>query len=137
MIQIIHGTRGSGKTKQILDLANQAIKEQKGDILFVDDDNRYMFDVRHEIRFVNAGDYGVCSPDMFYGFICGMLAQNFDISCIYVDAFMKLVKTDAENTKDLFERLTVLSAKRNVNFVISASVDAETAPEFMRAYFAD
>ena len=29
MIQVIHGKKGSGKTKRILDQANEAIKEQK------------------------------------------------------------------------------------------------------------
>ena len=47
MIQVIHGKKGSGKTKRILDMANAAIKEHKGDVIFVDDDNRYMFDLRH------------------------------------------------------------------------------------------
>ena len=41
MIQVIHGRKGSGKTKRIIDLANDAIKEQKGDVVFVDEDNQY------------------------------------------------------------------------------------------------
>ena len=135
MIQVIHGKKGSGKTKRILDLANEAIKAHKGDIIFVDDDNRYMFDLRHEVRFVNAGEYGSDSPEMFFGFLCGMLAQNFDISVIFVDAFMKLVKTDIENTEDFFRRLEALSDRHNVQFVLSISVDDAAAPDFVRKYF--
>ena len=135
MIQIIHGKKGSGKTKRILDMANAAIKEHKGDVIFVDDDNSYMFDLRHEVRFVNAGEYGSDSPEMFFGFLCGMLAQNFDISVIFVDAFMKLVKTEAENTENFFQRLEAMSEKHNVNFVFSVNVDDAVAPEFMKKYF--
>ena len=135
MIQVIHGKKGSGKTKRILDMANNAIKEHKGDIIFVDDDNRYMFDLRHEVRFVNAGEYGSDSPAMFFGFLCGMLAQNFDISVIFVDAFLKLVKTEVDNTEDFFRRLEDLSAKHNVEFVLSVNVDDEVAPEFIKKYF--
>lgn len=135
MIQIIHGKKGSGKTKRILDMANNAIKEHKGDVIFVDDDNRYMFDLRHEVRFVNAGEYGSDSPEMFFGFLCGMLAQNFDISVIFVDAFMKLVKTEAENTENFFQRLEAMSEKHNVNFVFSVNVDDAVASEFMKKYF--
>ena len=135
MIQVIHGKKGSGKTKRILDLANEAIKAHKGDIIFVDDDNRYMFDLRHEVRFVNAGEYGSDSPAMFFGFLCGMLAQNFDISVIFVDAFMKLVKTDIENTEDFFRRLEALSDRHNVQFVLSISVDDAAAPDFVKKYF--
>ena len=135
MIQVIHGKKGSGKTKRILDLANQTVKEAKGDVVFVDDDNRYMFDLRHEVRFVNAGEYGVDSPEMFFGFLCGMLAQNFDVSYIFVDAFMKLVRVPAEQTERFFALLSAMSEKRNVNFVLSVSVDDAEAPEFLRKYF--
>ena len=61
MIQIIFGKRGSGKTKRIIDMANASIRESKGDVLFIDDDNRYMFDLKHQIRFVNASEYGAVS----------------------------------------------------------------------------
>ena len=135
MIQVIHGKKGSGKTKRILDMANTAIKEHNGDIIFVDDDNRYMFDLRHEVRFVNAGEYGCDSPEMFFGFLCGMLAQNFDISVIFVDAFLKLVKVEPEQTERFFARLDELSSKHNVAFVISVNVDDDLAPEFMKKYF--
>lgn len=135
MIRVIHGKKGSGKTKRILDMANDAIKEHKGDVIFVDDDNRYMFDLRHEVRFVNAGEYGSDSPEMFFGFLCGMLAQNFDISVVFIDAFLKLVKTEPANTEAFFARLDEISARHNVEFVISVSVDDESAPEFLRKYF--
>ena len=135
MIQVIHGKKGSGKTKRILDMANEAIKEHKGDVIFVDDDTRYMFDLRHEVRFVNAGEYGSDSPEMFFGFLCGMLAQNFDISVIFVDAFMKLVKTDIENTEEFFRRLEALSDRHNVQFILSVNVDDAVAPEFIKKYF--
>ncbi len=135
MIQVIHGKKGSGKTKRILEMANAAIQEHRGDVVFLDDDNRYMFDLRHEVRFVNAGEYGSDSPEMFFGFLCGMLAQNFDISVIFVDAFLKLVKTDIENTENFFQRLAELSEKHNVKFVLSVNVDDAVAPEFIKKYF--
>ena len=135
MIQVIHGKKGSGKTKRILDLANEAIKEHKGDVIFIDDDNRYMFDLRHEVRFVNAGEYGSDSPEMFFGFLCGMLAQNFDISVIFVDAFLKLVKADVEKTQNFFSRLEKLSLAHNVDFILSVSCDDAVAPEFIKKYF--
>ncbi len=135
MIQIIHGKKGSGKTKKILDMAIQSVKTATGDIVFVDDDTRYMYDLPHEIRFVNAGEYGVNSPDMCLGFLSGMLTQNFDISIVFVDAFMKLVKAPAEDLEMFFSRLQAISEAHHVDFVISASVDDAVAPEFMKQYF--
>lgn len=135
MIQVIHGKKGSGKTKRILDMANAAINEHKGDVIFLDDDNRYMFDLRHEVRFVNAKEYGNDSPEMFFGFLSGMLAQNFDISAIFVDAFLKLVNTAVENTEAFFTRLEQLSAKHSVEFILSVNCDDAVAPEFIKKYF--
>ena len=135
MIQIIHGKKGSGKTKKILDMAIQSVKTATGDIVFVDDDTRYMYDLPHEIRFVNAGEYGVNSPDMCLGFLSGMLTQNFDISIVFVDAFMKLVKAPAEDLEMFFARLQAISEAHHVDFDISASVDDAVAPEFMKKYF--
>ena len=135
MIQIIHGKKGSGKTKKILDMAIQNVKTANGSIVFVDDDNRYMYDLPHEVRFVNAGEYGVNTPDMCLGFLCGMLTQNFDISVIFIDAFMKLVKSPAEELKSFFDRLKVISEAHHVDFVISASIDDAVAPDFLREYY--
>lgn len=137
MIQIIFGKRGSGKTKRIIDLANDSLKEQKGDVLFIDDDNRYMFDLRHEIRFVNASDYGVAGQEKFMGFIKGILAGNFDVSLVFIDAFLHLVKTDKPDIPALepfFVELEALSETSNVNFVISFSEDPELVPASIRKY---
>ena len=135
MIQVILGKKGSGKTKRLLDLANESLKSEHGVIVFVDDDNRYMYDLKHQIRFVNAGDYALGahrSADWFYGLLAGMLAANFDISLIFVDAFAKLVNNSDWNEFDLlFERMEKLSDDHKVNFVLSVSGDPETLPEFI------
>ena len=134
MIQVIYGKKGSGKTKRILDMANDSIRDQKGDVLFIDDDNRYMFDLRHEVRFINAGEYDVHNAQMFSGFVCGLLAQNFDISLVFVDAFLKLVKDDIGNLQWLFDRLKAVSERHSVRFVISCNGDQGAAPEFLKEY---
>ncbi|MDD4081314.1 MAG: ATP-binding protein [Eubacteriales bacterium] len=135
MIQVIHGRKGSGKTKRIIDMANDAIKDPHGDIVFVDDDNRYMFDLRHEVRFVNAGEYGMVGPEMFYGFLCGMLAQNFDVTTVFIDAFLKLVNVKPDETEWFFSNLESLGDKRNILFVLSVSCDDSEAPEYIRKHF--
>ena len=137
MIQIIFGKRGSGKTKRIIDLANEAIKEQKGDVLFIDDDNRYMFDLRHEVRFVNAGEYGVRGAERFIGFINGIMAGNFDVSLVFIDAFLRLARVDKPDIYTLegfFTELEDLSARCNVDFVISLSEDPNLVPDPIRKF---
>ncbi|MCI6376799.1 MAG: hypothetical protein MR842_03420 [Clostridiales bacterium] len=134
MIQVIAGRKGSGKTKRIIDMANQATQESKHDIVFIDDDNRYMFDLRHEVRFINASEYDLLSDHMFMGFLCGAVAQNFDVGQIYIDAFKKLIHNDLNTSEWVFKRLEALSANHSVDFVISISAGTEELPEFIKKY---
>jgi len=139
MIQVILGDKGSGKTKRLIDLTNEALKSEHGNIIFIDDDKRYMYDLRHEIRFVDASEYPAghkCRAKEFLGFLCGMLSADFDLSLIAVDAFKKLVKTelDSEEMAEFFQQLEALSAGHHCNFVISIGVSADDVPEFIRKY---
>ena len=108
MIQIIFGKKGSGKTKRILDMANTSIKEAKGNVLFVDDDKSYTLSLKPQIRFIDASEYAVKGEETFYGFLAGILAGNYDISVLYVDAFLKLVKTDAAELVDFSAAIGVI-----------------------------
>lgn len=139
MIQIILGDKGSGKTKRLIDLVNESLKNEHGDIIFVDDDKRYMYDLRHEIRFVDASEYPVglkSTASEMLGFICGMLSANFDVTLIAMDAFMKLVRTplDAPEMADFFKKLEVLSEAHHCNFLLSVSAASENVPEYIQKY---
>lgn len=138
MIQIISGVKGSGKTKRLLDRTNDALKVEHGVIVFIDDDKRYMYDLRHEIRFVDASAYPAarkCTPDAFLAFLSGMLAVNYDITLISIDAFLKLVRvTDLAQLTPFFKALEVLSEEHKCNFMLSVSIDPEQLPEEVRRF---
>ena len=134
VIQIIFGKKGSGKTKRILDMANASVKEAKGNVLFVDDDKSYTLSLKPQIRFIDASEYEVKGPELFYGFLAGILAGNYDISVIYVDAFLKLVKAQPDELEAFFAKLEKLVANANCDLVISFSEDASNVPECIRKY---
>jgi len=139
MIRVILGDKGSGKTKRLIDMTNEALKSEHGNIIFIDDDKRYMYDLRHEIRFVDASEYPVaykCNASEFLAFVCGMLSADFDLSLIAVDAFKKLVKTElnSEEMRDFFEQLEKLSASHKCAFVLSVSGASEEIPEYISKY---
>lgn len=139
MIQVILGSKGSGKTKLLLDMTNNALKAERGNgnIIFIDDDKRYMYDLRHEIRFIDASDYAAvskCDAGAFLAFVSGMLAADFDITMIAVDAFKKLVVTPLAELRGFFEELDKLSETHNCNFILSISTPEEEVPEFIKQY---
>ena len=137
MIRIIYGKKGSGKTKKIIDAANEAVKSSTGELVFIDDDNRYMYDLRHEIRFVNATEYDVSSPDTFMGFICGILAGNYDMKQLFIDGFLRLVKSEMADLEPFFVKREDITHRHGVDVVISASAKDDTVPEFLKKYIVD
>ena len=134
MIQVIAGRKGSGKTKRLIDLTNTTAREASHDVIFLDDDNRYMFDVDHKVRFINAEDYHIHSAEMFIGFLCGIISSNFDLGTVFVDAFLKLCHTELDKTEPIVNTLVELGAKHQVDFVLSLSADPEEMPEFLKKY---
>lgn len=134
MIQVIAGKKGSGKTKRILDKANEASKDQNNVVVFIDDDNRYMYDLEREVRFVDASEYNIVDDKMLLGFLAGMLTQNYDISHVCIDAFKKLIKVDLAQSEWFFSRLEKLATDNNVTFTLSVSESADLLPEYIKKH---
>ena len=134
MIQVIAGKKGSGKTKRLIDLTNTTARDAVHDVIFLDDDNRYMFDVDHKVRFINAEDYHIHNSDMFIGFLCGILSSNFDLGTVFIDAFLKLCHLELKDTEPVVKTLSELGTKHSVDFVLSLSADPEEVPEFLKQY---
>ena len=134
MIQLIVGPKGTGKTKRILDMVNAEVAEAKGNVIFIDDDKRYMYDISHQARFVNVKDYAIDTEEKLYGFFCGMLAQNFDISAIYVDAFLHILHKKVSEIEWLFQELLQFIKEHDIKMVFNVSAALEDVPEYMKPY---
>ncbi len=132
MIGVIFGEKGTGKTKRLLQHANRTAMDAKGSLVFIDDDNSYMFDLNSSIRFINAAQYGIESPKMLYGFLCGISAQDFDLEYVYIDGFLNFVRHDLASLEGLFSDLRAFSEQYNVNIILSISGNRDMLPPFMR-----
>ena len=134
MIQIIAGRKGSGKTKRLLAQTNEAASVRHGNILFIDKGKDYLYDVVHQVRFVDASEYYISNPNTFYGFICGLAAQDYDLEAIYVDAFLKIVGVSMDQLEDFFKNLSVVLNQHNINMVLSVSADPSEIPEYAQGW---
>ena len=112
MIKVIFGETGAGKTKRIIDIANETLKTANGSIVFIDNDSQYMFGLKHDIRFVDASEYHIDSPKMFFGFVSGIAAQDFDLEYLFVDGFMKIVHHPLDTLEDLFKEMAAFAVYR-------------------------
>ena len=134
MIQVIFGETGAGKTKRIIDIANETLKTANGSIVFIDNDNQYMFGLKHDIRFVDASEFHIDSPKMFFGFISGIAAQDFDLEYIFIDGFMKIVHHPLDTLEKLFKGMDEFANRCNVKLILSITGSEESAPEFLKPY---
>lgn len=135
MIRLVVGDAGVGKTKSLIKMANESVQVTGGNIVFLDADISRMFHLKQQIRYTNISDYPISDYKEFFGFICGMLSQDSDISEIYADGLLKLAKvSDINLTNELIEKLKVLAQKFNVRFIFSVNCDTEALPDFMKEY---
>ncbi|MEZ4357542.1 MAG: hypothetical protein R2876_02785 [Eubacteriales bacterium] len=134
MIRMLYGKKGSGKSKKIVDMANESVKTAKGVSVFIDDDNRLMYDLKRDIRFVDTTEYGIDSLDRLYGLICGMMSQNYDLECVFIDGLNNIVKEDIAEMKDFFKNLDKVTEANNVDVVMIISADAKDMPKFLTKY---
>ncbi|GAA0083830.1 hypothetical protein ACH36K_05210 [Clostridium sp. MB05] len=137
MIQVFCASRGSGKTKRLIELANERLSQAKGDSVYIDNDTRYMMQLRRKIRFINTNELGVIDCDSFYGLLCGVISQNYDVENIYIDALSNIVECSNLESTNLFIKLKEFSQKFNLNLFINLNCDCkEDLPDFIKKYAA-
>ena len=127
MVKVVYGGKGIGKTKFLLADVNEAVKDSKGDIVFIDTSSSLITNLRHEIRYVNISEFPLGNLNDLFGFLCGMIAEDYDITAIYMDHLDKF----AENCDDypvFFNKIKILEDKFNVNFVFSAHGEMKNLP---------
>lgn len=137
MIKIIYGRKGAGKTKKIIDNANQASETIKGNVAFLFNSKRYICDLKHQVRFIDTEEYGVKGAYLFLGFVKGLVASNFDLEKIYVDGFLKHMDRPLAELEDLFIKLKAFCEEHRIELILSVSADKEEIPSFMQEFLFD
>ena len=110
-------------------MCNEAVKTTDGHIVFIDDDKRHIYDLHHDVRFIETGAFPLSNYREFIGFICGVLAVDADITEIYVDGLTNIIKTIGnDDLVLLLKKLTQLSKLNGVDFVLSMNCAPENLP---------
>ena len=129
MIQIISGVKGKGKTKFLIQKANEAVKAANGSVVYLDKNNKHMYELSNRIRLINVGDFPIDTYDAFIGFICGLISQDRDLEHMFFDSFLTIARVSVDYVGYVLSKLADVSEKFNVDFTISISIDADNIPE--------
>ena len=134
MVELLIEKKGTGKTKALIEKVNNALTVAKGNVVFISNDtNRNIFDVKSKARMADTSEFEIKSYDEFIGFISGIISRDFDITNIFVDGIFKIVGSDnLDGFESFLNRLETMSQKFEITFVISVSIDAETAPDYIK-----
>ena len=124
MVKLIIGGTGSGKTKELIDQVNTAVKEEKGSVVCVSRGNKLTFDISHDARLIDATDYPIKDYASLLGFLSGIHAGNYDITRVFIDGLYKIT-----GVKDV-----AFSAQHSVNFTVSLSEEPSSATESMKRF---
>ena len=134
MVELLIGKKGTGKTKALIEKVNNALTVAKGNVVFISNDtNRNIFDVKSKARMADTSEFEIKSYDEFLGFISGIISRDFDITNIFVDGIFKIVGSDnLDGFESFLNRLETMSQNFEITFVISVSIDAETATDYIK-----
>ena len=133
MMEIIAGLKGHGKTKILIQKVNDDMKLTKGTIVYLDKNNKHMYELSNQIRLIVVPEFNIENTDMFIGFIAGILSQDHDLDKIYLDSFLTTACIE-DNLEYAIRKLNTLSEKYDVDFVISASANKEDMSEYVQQY---
>ena len=76
MIKLIVGTKGSGKTKAMIDQINDAVKTSKGNVVVVEKGMKLTYDIAPAARLIDLDEYKIAGGEMLYGFVAGLMADR-------------------------------------------------------------
>ena len=127
MIDIIAGSKGKGKTKVLLDKANNEVLTASGNVVYLDKSSKHMYELNNKIRLIDVSAFPLTNSDEFVGFVCGIISQDHDLEKMFLDSFMKLshLEDNPEQTFSCIQQLKDISEKFQVEIIISISMDKE------------
>ena len=126
MVSLIVGHKGAGKTKMMIDLANERARDSNGSVVFVNKNHRLMYDLVHQIRVVCMEDYEeITNSDEYVGFLYGVISGDHDIEAIFIDSILKHADVHKDDIPEFLARLKVISQQHDIDFIVSLSADLE------------
>lgn len=132
MIKLIVGNKGSGKTKALITMCNEAVSSSQGNVVCLEKGLKLTYDITHKARLVDTDEYDIQNFDTLYGFLAGLLAGNYDITHVFVDATLKIGGRDYEAFATLVDQVNKLTS--NVEMVFTVSCDPSELPQRIQEF---
>ena len=137
MVRVIMGAKGSGKTKQLIELINYAAENEIGNVICIESGAKLTFDISNRVRLIDSSEFATNDFTFLKGFISGLYASNYDITHVFIDSLCKIVPSDpaSNEVEEFLHWLNGFAEGNGIKFTITISADTSLATEAMKAYF--
>ena len=134
MLKLIIGVKGTGKTKTLISMVNEAVEKSEGTVVCIEKGVGLRFDVKYTARLINSIEYLFFDAEALYGFVAGILASNHDVTDLFIDGALKIANNDMAAFENFLKACDELVSKVNVNVVMTSSIPAEEASDVVKKY---
>ena len=134
MVKLIVGVRGTGKTKTLIAMVNEATAKSKGSVICIEKGNKLNYDITHKARLIDVDEYAVADAQALYGFVAGIAASDHDITDLFIDSTLKICQEDMAAFETFVAEIDALSEKVGFQVVMTASMPAENCSAAIRKY---
>ena len=132
MVKLFIGAKGSGKTKTLIELVNNAANSSNGSVVCIEKGDKLRFDITSKARLINTDYYNIDNAEKLTGFIAGILASNSDITDLFVDSSLKICCNDVAAFETLLKAVDVVA--KDINLVMTVSIAVEECSDFIKSY---
>lgn len=133
MVTLLIGKKGSGKTKKLIQLANEAVAASQGNVVVIEKGAKLTYDVTHKARLIDTDQYMISGYDTLFGFVSGICAGNYDVTDILIDSTFKICPTAVEGLEDFISKMHDLSETADTNIVLLISASEDELPSSINA----
>lgn len=134
MIKLLIGVKGTGKTKQLIDLVNKTASESNGSVVCIEKGTKLTTDIKYTSRLISAESYFIDDAQSLYGFIAGISASDHDLTDLFIDSALKICQNDIEAFDKFLDELNMLSEKVGFECFITSSLPEEEASDTIKKY---
>ena len=134
MLKLIIGVKGTGKTKQLIEMVNTASAQSNGSVICIEKGTKLTYDIKHTARLIDTDQYGICDGQSLFGFIAGIAASNHDVTDIYIDSALKICENDLDSFDKFLGEVSSLVEKCQINCTATVSLAEDKATDTIKKY---
>ena len=116
MIKLIVGTKGSGKTKAMIDQINDAVKTSKGNVVVVEKGMKLTYDIAPAARLIDLDEYKIAGGEM-----------------LYIDGILKVLDHDINRLGAVLDEMAAIAGD-SVKVTVTVSADEAALPHDVKKY---